>query len=502
LIFDLNLDETRLNDKSYDVCIAGGGVAGIILALKLAKSKKNVLLLEAGELQYSNKSQSVYEGDVVGFEYYALDKARLRFLGGSSNHWAGWCRPLDAIDFTNREHIAGSEWPITEKDLRPFMNESLEIFDIEPFDKNSNLLDSEGRFDKIDFRYSQVFFNHRYSVELRDSDYIDLYLNANVTDIRLDTDSGKVNSFEVESHNRKRASQQAKANNFVLAMGGIENARILLNANSQVPQGIGNQQDLVGRFFMEHPVYDVGHFVANPAKKSFFDSVTFITPTAEFINKERIGNAGLRIRSVKLEDLNTGDVDRTLAESFKGGVKDLICLSETLREFLYDIRGTGVTCPNVPDSAGTLRIAFEQVPNKLSRVKLTNKVDKFGLRRVALDWQFSEMDKRTIQTTSLEVAKYFATADLGRVKINDWILEDDPGNFPGLSQGEEVLGFHHMGTTRMGSSPSDAVVDKNCRVFGTQNLYIAGSSVFRTGGHANPTFTIGQLALRLAQHLG
>ena len=110
------------------------------------------------------------------------------------------------------------------------------------------------------------------------------------------------------------------------------------------------------------------------------------------------------------------------------------------------------------------------------------------------------MDKATIRACGLEVGRYLARREMGRVKLFDWVLDDDL-SLPGLEQGQELAGYHHMGTTRMGTTPRDGVVDRDCRVFGIDNLYIAGSSVFRTSGHANPTLTIVQLALRLVDHL-
>ena len=148
------------------------------------------------------------------------------------------------------------------------------------------------------------------------------------------------------------------------------------------------------------------------------------------------------------------------------------------------------------DNAGHLRVASEQVPDPSSRVLLTTGTDQFGQRRAALDWRLSPLDKKTIRTCGLVVGEYFAKQGLGRVRLYDWVLSDS-ADFPGFDDGEEVAGFHHMGTTRMGVTASDGVVDGNCRVYGIHNLYVVGSSVFRTAGHANPTLTIVQLALRL-----
>ncbi|MGH6916635.1 MAG: GMC family oxidoreductase, partial [Geminicoccaceae bacterium] len=150
---------------------------------------------------------------------------------------------------------------------------------------------------------------------------------------------------------------------------------------------------------------------------------------------------------------------------------------------------------------GTLRAVAEQVPNANSRLRLSNDKDGFGLRRVALDWRLSPLDKTTIRVVGLELGRYFALTNIGRIRLADWVLSNDDV-VPSVEDGGYGTGFHHMGTTRMGHSPEDGVVDRNCAVFGVPNLYVAGSSVFRTVGYANPTLTIVQLTLRLADHLG
>jgi choline dehydrogenase-like flavoprotein len=154
----------------------------------------------------------------------------------------------------------------------------------------------------------------------------------------------------------------------------------------------------------------------------------------------------------------------------------------------------------VPAQAGRLVTVSEQAPNRASRVLLSEERDRFGLKRANLDWNISAIDKRTIRQAGLSVGKYFAGANLGRVKLYNWLFDDSLW-MPGQDDGEEAVGYHHMGTTRMGHTPKDGVVDKNCQVFGIQNLYLSGSSVFTTSGHANPTFSIVQLALRLAAYL-
>lgn len=138
----------------------------------------------------------------------------------------------------------------------------------------------------------------------------------------------------------------------------------------------------------------------------------------------------------------------------------------------------------------------EVAPNAANRVTLTDELDELGMPRVRLDWNVGELERATVQQTVNLLAQEFGRLGMGRVKINDLLLEDSDAWSRNLSW----FG-HHMGTTRMSSDPRTGVVDSNCRIHGMRNLYVASSSVFPTCGYANPTLTIAALAIRLADHL-
>jgi len=130
MLVDLNeIDSDPFRENKFDICIIGAGVAGITLALKLSQ-KLNVVLIEAGGLEYSDDSQAVYKGMSIGQEYYDLIATRLRYFGGTSNHWAGWCRPLDSYDFKPKSYLEFSGWPIERRDLDPYLKEAESILDI------------------------------------------------------------------------------------------------------------------------------------------------------------------------------------------------------------------------------------------------------------------------------------------------------------------------------------------------------------------------------------
>jgi len=485
VLYDLNQEGVAqtLAGKHFDVCIAGAGVAGVTVALKLAAAGKSILLLEGGGKEPAPESQDLYKGENVGMEYLDIQTCRLRFLGGTSNHWGGWCRPLDAFDFEAKAHIPYSGWPIRKADIVSYENEAYDILDISRRPGvDREFSPSEGALSWFDFAHSPpTRFRTKYSDTLSRSSSIHLVLNANVVDFRLDDAGRRVLGAICRDQFNLTVDHNFQASHCVLSMGGIENARALLNANSRSPNGIGNENDLVGRFFSDHPHFELGIYW----QRTSAAPRRFLSPTPALQQRAKIANCGLQ-----LIDPHGGGSPLKSAKRF---VRQLACEYDLVQAFFQSVEKE-INC------VGQVFGAWEQTPNYNSRVKLSDSRDRLGLRTVSLDWQWTPMERHTAKVCALELGKAFARGDIGRVKINDWVL-DDALPLPTLESGERVAGSHHMGTTRMSDDARTGVVDQNCRVFGLDNFYIAGSSVFPTFGHANPTFTIVQLALRLADHI-
>jgi choline dehydrogenase-like flavoprotein len=494
MIVDLNkVERDPFAALRYDVCIVGGGVAGITLALNLSPSLR-ILLLEGGGYENTVETQDVYAGSSVGQEYFDLRVSRLRFLGGSSNHWAGDCRPLDDFDFESSPNVPHSGWPIRKTDIDPYLESAGDILELNGEDWNQpggyfeDRINRSKDFRSIRYRFSPpIRFGEKYRRDIERRENIDCYLNANVTDLRLDEGGRRMQSVEIRDFNGN--VYNASANRFVVATGGIENARLLLNANSQVRGGIGNENGHVGQFFCDH----------------------LFTKVADIL----------------LEDSATEHVyEYPFGDDFKGRLKNTICSTSWLQSAVESVRGTNLSClsnvrhffaptrelmtrDQILNFSLRLRVALpghgeamdgkvflgaEQAINPRSRVLLDSERDQLGMRRVKLDWQLSDIDLRTVRYAATRFGETLAAQSIGRQKVVDWITSD-PLEYLGTG------GHHHMCTTRMGDSPKNAVVDPNARVFGVENLFMAGSSIFATGGHANPTLTIVQLTLRLAQHL-
>ena len=422
-----------------------------------------------------------------------MDSPRLRYLGGTSGHWTGRCMLLEPSDFTPRDDIPLSGWPINHKDLEPYQSEAADIIGVPDFGeirrpaKGSTTLDVVTQHFSSDRKYYDLTdhesrrFGSHFAKELQQSILITLILNANVTSFGVNSETGKIERAEFRNYKNDVYNVQAKT--FVMAMGALENSRFLLHLNREQRNLFGNQGDMVGRCFMEHPYMDQGSYFITRRLYSHsryweFDRLLYrtvpqlvLSPSPEYARNAGFLNGALRLDRLK---------QKPLSEQARGSSTFINEL-----EFGEDYFFTG-----------NCYVVSEQSPNPNSRVTLTKKLDKFGMYKIGLDWQLLPVDIETIRQVAVKAAEYMIQTGLGRIQIeptiwNRMAVEKMPMNYSS----------HHMGGTRMSNTEKTGVVDADCKVHGTENLYVAGSGVFATSGFANPTFTIVQLALRLADHL-
>ncbi|MEM8570051.1 MAG: GMC family oxidoreductase [Pseudomonadota bacterium] len=500
MILDAHTLDRNLFTRIFDVCVIGAGPAGISLARKLAARGHDVALMEGGGLDITHESQELYEGDIVGLDYYPIDTARLRFLGGSSNHWGGRCRSLDPYDFEGVDHHPMSEWPIRWSDLDQYAAEAEDILDLVPASVTPDkpVEGAERALFRPGFRFSSptTRFNEKYRAELAASKRIHLILNANLVDIRVSDNGTAVTGTILKSYRAGDPGFPVRARAYCLCLGALENPRALLNANAQFPNGIGNDHDLVGRYFCEHPTYVVGEVLFEddvPPKAGF-------APTPECIRQEGCLNFNALMNTHALDFMT--EAKRTVACS-----SDFMTqLAEKVlgRPFNCNVGGLSAYFDNLNKAdfrIGEIGCIAEQALNPDSRVLLSNETDRFGLRVLALDWRHNEMDMRTYRACANVMGAYLAKRGIGRVKVADWLMDNDPVPPPMGTPGNQVGAYHHMCTTRMSQNPKEGVVDGDCKVHGLGNLFIGGSSVYATAGHTNPTLNIVELALRLGDHI-
>jgi len=496
------IDARELEDGALleaDVCIVGAGAAGITLALDLAGSGLSVCVLEGGGLGRSDEGQALFGGEEVNHPADILP-ARSRALGGTTDVWAGWCRPLDAVDMEALPWRGELGWPFGLDELMPYYLRAQQTCAAGAFDYDTAAIAErnarpalpldDSRVQTVVYQYSPpTRFGSHYRAQLEAAEGVSVYLHANLTEVRLE-DTGDAVS-ELRCATLSGLHFTARSARYVLAAGGFENARLLLASNDQEAAGVANGQDLVGRYFMEHPHWYTGAFlvvwgVENTQLYKYERGVTADADNPNGITVPIRGALSVAEAIRRAEGLPTWGA--TLSERNPG--------QEIGRTGEIDARRLARLLQTAPDDARVyqLTIRSEQRPVADSRVTLADERDALGLPRVVLDWRIAEQDQRDLYRALQIVGAEVGRAGIGRL----WTPSDGNGVYEPLRY---AGGGHHMGTTRMAESADAGVVDADCRVHGLDNLYIAGSSVFPTVGMANPTLTIVALAHRLAEHL-
>jgi choline dehydrogenase-like flavoprotein len=526
------VDESTLVETT--VCIIGGGVAGITLAREMEKKGIDTCLLESGGFDPDDDTRDLYRGEHVGLPYSFADGCRGRFLGGSSNCWGGWCRPLDPWDFEKRDWIAHSGWPFGLDELTPFYERTHALLKLGPNNFDPAFWEAAiGRRDvrriplvtgKIRDTVSQFSpparFGKLYRDELRRAKHVRIFLYANAVNIATDRSASTVSKIEVATLTGRKISVSAKL--FVLATGGIENARLLLASNKVQAAGLGNGNDLVGRFFMDHPrlqsgsikfakawsrnkLYDIKYHYMNSAVAAHGTHIASqLALVPEVLKEERLLNARVWFSSIFPGEGSAGAqalfrCKQAVLQKEQAGWsfgRDLV----TMVSNPLDTVGYGFTRlfqPRALIQGVRFQIIVEPEPDPDSRVTLspTNK-DRLGMNRVRVDWRLGSRVKRTFDKTLEILATEMRQSGVAEVALDPPI---EGGVWPDTLEKEGT--WHHMGTTRMHDSPQHGVVDRNCKVHGMSNLYIAGSSVFPTAGANFPTITIAALTLRLSEHI-
>lgn len=507
-----------------DLCIIGAGAAGITLARSLIGHPVKVCLLESGGLEFEPATQDLYAGRLLGHDAHPPDASRLRYFGGSTNHWNGHIRPLGVDDFEQRPWLRYSGWPFPRSELDGYYRPAADVVQIlgsyhwqpDGLEPHLQAFFRLPGFRANDELSARVFhhspptrFGEAYREELIEAPNVDVYLHANLVGFITTEDGRRVTELQVRTLSGRAFTVLAQV--VVLATGGIENARLLLAASRTTP-ALGNRHDLVGRFFLDHPIsalaqlhlFEPSGLFRIPPSPTGTGAMLSLSAAAR--GRERLSRMVLRFWPVTPPSIvadrkgyeslrrvyrrlkrfvSSGEAPERVSEDLLAAIADLDGIWR-YRLYLQD---------DQPSDTVTVEATMEQVPNPESRVRLGREVDALGMPRVLLDWRFTADDMRFWKRNLELLGQQIAALGVGRLKVEDWVLAGDPASFEGTGS------YHPSGTTRMSDNPRQGVVDSNGRVHGVDNLYVAGSSIFPTIGDANPTLTIVALTLRLADHL-
>ncbi len=548
-----------------DLAIVGAGPVGLAIADRCARRGLDVLLLESGLEKQDESHESLNEviaeacahdtnlasrrtsfhggqAPLWNSQHQAYG-VRCRGLGGSTQAWAGKVARFDEIDFAERSWVPDSGWPIGREELIPFLDQARELLGLCP-------TEPAPRFSKAGLRSCYWQFarsrSDRLDVMRFGRDFapglppkVRVLLDATVTRLGFDPASQTVDALHVA--NLLGASATIRPRRVVLAAGAIENARLMLISNDVEPSGIGNRHDLVGRYLTDHAGIRLGEVTGarniaklartfgfygqNHAGRShMFMHGLALSP--EIQKQEKLLNAAIYFAPMRAVDDPFDALKRLFRSQSNAKFSDVAAIIKGTGLIARGIGARALAWPGLPGwskemivgsairfapnmvadefSSGGLphkltglgiEAITETAPDPGNRILLADKQDAFGVPCAAAHWRIGPVEERTIRMLTGHLDCAMMAAGYPAPELADWAGDH------GCALPAPVDLAHMMGTTRMANDPHSGVVDSNCRVFGANNLYIAGGSVFPTGGHANPTWMFLAIALRLADHL-
>jgi choline dehydrogenase-like flavoprotein len=503
----MHIDARELPNNTLiegDICIIGAGAAGISMALEFLNTSSKVILLEGGGFKYESQMQDLYKGKTTGQRYFPLESARLHYFGGTTGHWAGFCSPLDPIDFEKRDWVPHSGWPIKRADLDSYYARAHKNLELGPYEyHDSYWMAQDPKLDSLPFTNSAVYnkmwqfspptrFGEKYKDTIVKAPNIHLYTYANVTNIDANEHVSTIQQVTVKNFAGK--THTVKAKKFVLACCSIQNARLLLASNRQAKRGLGNDNDLVGRHFMEHlEIKSAELWLTKPEALKLYvwesgktKARAELAISAEKQRELKILNGTASLTPLEVARQQPAFIDMwtaDTAERKKNMSKFDVAEKKSLQESGHD--------------SYQLFTRIEQAPNPDSRVTLDTEVDALGMPRAMLHWVLTPLEKRSIREIYKLIGTELGIIDKGRVRLMEYLRDENDNTWPEFTGG----GWHHMGTTRMNDDPRQGVVDANCKVHGINNLFVAGAACYATAGAPNPTLTLVALTIRLADHL-
>jgi choline dehydrogenase-like flavoprotein len=506
-------------ELSCDLCVVGSGAAGLAIASEMMGTRIKTVIVESGGLEHEPPTQALYDVDISGLPHPGATEGRFRICGGSTTRWGGQALPLMPLDFERREWVPHSGWPISFGELSTYYVRACQFLLVDNLNFDSDLFahlrTRPPAFDAHRVWYHFSKWSPKPSVRehhlpnLGNSDGCTLLLHANVTGVVLDGNLNRAETIEVCSLAGQKANVRARA--FVLCVGGIETARLLLTNDKQQPNGIGNEHDLVGRFFQDHPSAMIGWLktwdpagaqrLLNVFHKNGLKYSVRCTATPQWQQQHQTLNVSMGTTFVDdgsaLQDvkdvytaLRRGQISGSVARKLLRTVRHPAAALLPAWYFLAHGRSFA------PGAHMRIGLTSEQEPNPESRILLSDRTDALGIRRSNVRWKLTELTRHTIRQFAAVLHEEFRRARIGDIELDEWVLDDAQPWTDHLTDQ-----FHHIGTARMNDSPRLGVVDRNCQIHGVANLYVGSSAVFPTSGHSNPTLTIIALCMRLADRL-
>ena len=517
----MSIDDLRAIDYApieTDLCLIGSGPAGWTIAEELKNSGLRILMLESGGSAVHPDTEALNDIDDVGTPLF---NGRTRALGGASHVWAGRCMPFDDIDYEARDWVSLSGWPFGAAEMAPYVNRASDHLGAGPYyDGGTRRPLPEGlrprpavdpALIRSTWWENPAYINFGRVLTERRNPNLWVLVHATATHLNTDPSGGAIESVEVADADGRRFTVRARA--VVLCAGGVENPRILLYSSRVNPAGLGNAHGAVGRYLMDHPrdfelIARVDRGEADRFRDLFgpykldssrgrheFSYGFRLSPERQ--RAERLLNTAAWPFETLAADDPFEAAKRLAMGPRVSTLRDAARVAFQPRAVLHGLRPRLLHKQKVRrkvERIGFL-VSSEQAPDADSRVTLGERRDRFGLPISRVDWRVGELEGRSHAALARTIGTEFARLGLPPVRLADWVRDGtwENANF--------VDGCHPSGTTRIATDPREGVLDTDCRVHGVDRLYVAGSSVFPTTGHANPTLMIVAMAVRLAEHL-
>lgn len=490
MIVDLNKESVDFETyKQFKVCIVGGGPAGITLAMKLSDLGLKVLLLEAGGdvaggERAENPNQVVFPDRSTSTDYFT--RAQQFGLGGTSRVWAGFLRAFSSRDFSGRHLNSMVPWPISLQELEDYYVSAAHYLNI-PLSRDfiANKMNLSDRSivsakDNLSATMSlppyPIDFGRQFIHELKNRTNIVCCLNATMKAMRADPRTSKIQSVEVV--NKVGISSVVPSDHFILAMGGIEAPRALIELSHHLPGGHALKKNPhLGVNFMEHFYGHYGYLVV-PSEMfhRFEQDISHRHPgllgdfelPEDFLIKKQLLSARLMLKKLG---------------PFEGSHLDLLQAKSVLSHKIPQLWG------KKPLSLVELFFLMECEPMATNNLSAHSNKGERG-PQYRLTWSFGGKEYNTLHELGLNLSRFVRSKWDGRV-----FVDAENWNLGGAWAG------HPMGLTRMGRTSDSGVVDSDLKVFGFENLFCLSSSIFCTSGNIGPTWTLLAFAQRLAVKL-
>ncbi len=523
MLIDLQQQKNGQGRVSADLCIIGSGVAGLLLAHRLRGKGRRIVVLETGGREARDETHPLNEVVQRGSVYRGATNGRARCVGGTSSRWGGAMIPFLPSDLAERSYVDVPQWPVCFDELSRFIPEMETLFALDrgPYDGaflrefgDAAILpqgdpDFLPRFAKWP-RFRMRNLANLFRREIEQDDELQLWFNAHVTSFALDESGNRIASVTASAHSDRLI--EVSAERFVLCAGAIESTRLLLWLDRQAGGRLSRHGGALGRFFHDHVSIVAADLEADdPFLLNRLAGLRFVGSTMRSLRfelspaaqaEERVSSAFGHIQFATHE-ATTFDAIRELLQCMQKGARprwssvtravygapDLAMIA------FWRAKWRQLHWPRAADYQ--FHIVAEQLPSRDNRISLAGEADRFGMPLASINWRVQPRELATVEAYARRFESFWRRRGLARVARLNW--RDLRRRIADESSPMDV--FHPGGSTRMGTSASAGVVDRDLKVFGLDNLHVASTSVFPSGASANPTFMLMLFVCRLSRHL-